>query len=542
MSLSVLLISTLISGIAFVVLVVLPWRSSPLRLLPLPPGAATLWGHEKTIFMDEPGRVYRKWIKEIGLTFRIKAAFGAPDILVVSDPEGIAHILQKRIYDYHHSAVVRPRVARLLGKGLGWVEGEEEHKRMRRITRPALTADNVKAMSPDIIEAATQVISDLVRLVQDSGSRVEVDAIDWAGKATLNVIGRVAFLHDFNQGNSEEARRILNARKSSIPAAATYFGYLTLMLLRRFPFLNNLPIPQIQRQGLAKTTIQSGVAKELVNRYQHLADESSDRENYQQDLLSRLRESASSFMDSVLFEHAVRASSEEKLSVSELYEQISTFIISGFETTTATLSFSIWELARHPDKQQRLREELSTINGDPTFNDFQNGLPYLHAVLKETLRLYPALPYMERVATKPDVIPLRQPLQLANGQVVHHVVVRPGQTVLIPIIAIHRQDSIWADADTFRPERWLEDLPPQEQLCSGWGNLLAFSDGPRSCIGIQLALFNYKTILSSWIRQIQFEDTGLEMSLKISSSLQPWVRGDRDKQGRNQVPIYLRSV
>ena len=63
-----------------------------------------------------------------------------------------------------------------------------------------------------------------------------------------------------------------------------------------------------------------------------------------------------------------------------------------------------------------------------------------------------------------------------------------SQTVLIPIIAIHRLDSVWDDADEFRPERWLEKLPPAEKLCSGWSNTLAFSDGPRNCIGSRLGM------------------------------------------------------
>ena len=76
---------------------------------------------------------------------------------MLSDPVSIAYILQKKIYDYRecippsvkpgshltcaqdHSKVVRPRVARLLGKGLGWVEGETEHKRMRRLVSPSLS-------------------------------------------------------------------------------------------------------------------------------------------------------------------------------------------------------------------------------------------------------------------------------------------------------------------------------------------------------------------------------------------------------------------
>ena len=61
-----------------------------------------------------------------------------------------------------------------------------------------------------------------------------------------------------------------------------------------------------------------------------------------------------------------------------------------------------------------------------------------------------------------------------------------AQVVLIPIIAIHRMDSVWKDADAFRPERWLGELPPSQELCSGWANGLAFSDGPRNCVGLRL--------------------------------------------------------
>jgi hypothetical protein len=78
--------------------------------------------------------------------------------IVLGDPGGIAHILQKKIYDYRawhsllkevgawrctisidHSEVVRPRIGRLMGEGLGWVEGEEEHKRMRKMMSPSLS-------------------------------------------------------------------------------------------------------------------------------------------------------------------------------------------------------------------------------------------------------------------------------------------------------------------------------------------------------------------------------------------------------------------
>ncbi|KAK0229912.1 cytochrome P450 [Armillaria nabsnona] len=500
---------------------ILPSTRSPIKYLPLPPNSSLIWGHEKIVFMTQPGQAFRTWISRFGLTFRVKAAFGARDILVLGDPTGISYLLQKKVFDYHHSPVVRPRVARLLGKGLGWVEGEEEHNRMRRLARPALTADNIKAMSSDITEAAALVTKHLVQFVQNAGQKAEVNILDWTGRATLNIVGRVAFLHDFEGGSSEEAQNILNARKKGVSAITKYVGFLTLMLLRRFHFLNYLPIAAIQGQGLAKRTIHAGVAKEIISRNQILLKDGKylDRK----DLLSRL----------------LIAAVEERMSVSELYEHISTFIVAGFESTTTTVGFSIWELARYPEKQRRLREELAAFSTEPTYNDLQNHAPYLDAVLKETLRLYPGLPYMERTATKPDVIPLYQPIRLPNGQLSRQIVIEPGQTVLIPIIAIQRQNSVWIDGDVFRPERWLEPLPPQELLCSGWGNLLAFSDGPRSCVGTKLAIFNFKVIMSSLLAHFRFEDAGVDMTLKISSSLQAWVHRDKEDPGRNELPVVL---
>ncbi|KAI0058352.1 cytochrome P450 [Artomyces pyxidatus] len=502
--------------VLFVTVFAPSWWSSVHRL-PLPAGAEWIWGHEKTVFMNQAGHAFRKWINEVGLTFRIKAAFGAPDILVIADPVGIAHILQKKIYDYPHSSVSRPRIARLLGKGLGWVEGEGEHKRMRRLVNPSLSAENIKAMSPLVAEAAMTVIESLTQFVRDEGGRVEVNAIEWTGKAALNVIGRVAFLHDFEGGNSEEARQILQTKKEGASLVAQYASFSTLMLLRRFPLLNYVPLRAIQGQAVTKTTIQSGVAHEMIKRNQGLV--SLD----EKDLLSRL----------------LSAAGPDAVSTSELYAQISTFIIAGFDSSNLTLGFVLWELARQPHIQEKLREEVTSLAREPTYEDIQSRLPYLEAVMKEAFRLYPGLPYMERTAATMDTIPLGTPVRLSNGKVVHEVDVKPGQTVIFPAIAIQRLNSVWGDGDTFRPERWLEELPSKDKLCSGWSNLLTFGDGPRNCIGWRLAVFQAKLILSALITRFRFEDTGMEMTLRVASSLQPWMRKSADEPALRQVPIIF---
>jgi cytochrome P450 len=95
---------------------------------------------------------------------------------------------------------------------------------------------------------------------------------------------------------------------------------------------------------------------------------------------------------------------------------------------------------------------------------------------------------MERIAMSDDVIPLRHPVYTKDGKEITSVPITKGQTVVVPIVAIHRLDSVWGDGDSFRPERWLQQdgLPDPDQLCAGWSNLLTFSDGPRNCIGQRL--------------------------------------------------------
>ncbi|KAI0704538.1 cytochrome P450 [Earliella scabrosa] len=501
----------------FIIAVLVAWivatafgSKSSIRLLPMPRSSHLIWGHEKEVYARQPGKTYRKWAQELGLTYRIKAALGAPDVLVLNDPGGIAHILQRRIYNYHHSMVVRPRVARLLGKGLGWVEGETEHKRMRQLVSPSLSRENVKSMSQDVRLGTLQIIDELALLIQSQSTDSTVNVVDWMAKATLNVIGRVGFLHDFDGGNSQEAQQILGGRRHSLTFVYQYVSFLSLMLFRRFPILNSLPILAVQSQSYARLAVKSGVARELLRRNTELVKSGSAAS--QQDLLSRL-----------LVAHASGAVSEE-----ELYDQISTFIIAGHETTTQVLSFSIYEISRHEDVQRRLRDELSAFKWELSFEDYASRTPYLDAVLKETLRMYPALPYMERVAMKDDIIPLREPVRLENGQVVSEIPVTAGQVVIIPIIAIHRMDSVWKDPDVFRPERWLEELPPTKTLCSGWANTLAFSDGPRNCVGRHFAIFEYKVMITYLLQRFQLRDAGMDVNLKVSSSLQAFVQGRED--------------
>lgn len=185
------------------------------------------------------------------------------------------------------------------------------------------------------------------------------------------------------------------------------------------------------------------------------------------------------------------------------------------------LQWCLLELCKQPDIQQKLREELLQFSPeDPTWDQFMNSLPYLDAVVHETLRLHPPLGETTRVvcrsarrmppltrtqAAEDDVIPLSTPVRATNGQLVDSVAVTKGQLVTVPIHMMNKSVRFWgADAKEFKPARWLAEdgIPQRAREIQGHKHLLTFVDGPRTCLGRHFALAEFKVCRSPRILRV----------------------------------------
>ena len=199
-----------------------------------------------------------------------------------------------------------------------------------------------------------------------------------------------------------------------------------------------------------------------------------------------------------------------------------------------------------------------TITGEPTYDDLMdpNHLPYFDAVCKEAMRMFPPAARNEKVVEEDDVIPLRHPIRGADGSWIKSIPVKKDQVIHIPLMRIHRDEAVFGDADVFRPTRWLvgrgdateakyctpgeHGIPPADQMCGGWSGLLTFLEGPRICVGMKLALFEYKAILTTLIRSFQFHDIGVAISMHNGTALSPRVKG-REHEGIN-LPVKLTLI
>jgi Cytochrome P450 len=158
-------------------------------------------------------------------------------------------------------------------------------------------------------------------------------------------------------------------------------------------------------------------------------------------------------------------------------------LIAGEAAAKITLTYLFWELSRRPALQSALRNELLTLAPPPIYTSPQSdgakrqmpnlqaidGLPLLHAVLQETLRLYPL-----SMAPLPRVVP-------PGGTVIDGYTI-PAETVVgTSAYCMHRNEEAWYNASEWRPERWLQEGGKGIDEGKRW--FWAFGSGGRMCLG-----------------------------------------------------------
>ncbi|KAJ7031138.1 cytochrome P450 [Mycena alexandri] len=163
-------------------------------------------------------------------------------------------------------------------------------------------------------------------------------------------------------------------------------------------------------------------------------------------------------------------------------DAIFNILIAGRDTTAATLTYSVYMLAEHPDIAERLRKEiLDTVGSSkmPTYDDLR-GMKYLRAFINETLRLYPPVPFdlraSKRATTWPTTKPGAKPLYIP-----------PNISCRYSVFLMHRRTDLWGpDALTFDPDRFLDERV-RKYLTANPFIFLPFNAGPRICLGQQFA-------------------------------------------------------
>lgn len=367
---------------------------------------------------------------------------------MVMDPTALRRILLEKVEEYPKSVVTKNLLRPAIGESLFVAEGA--HWRwQRRAAAPTFSARNIGALAP-VMTAAAEASADRIAT---AGPRA-VNVYDEMVRATFEVISDVTLSGERHFDRAAMHRAIDNY----IDVA----GRVSLFDIAGMP--GWVPRPGRVFSGNALKKMKS-VADEAIGQRRQAKQPP--------DLLD-------------LLIAGTDPETQRQMRGPEIRDNLLTFIVAGHETTALTLSWALYLLSFAPEQQERAAEEARSQLGDRAATaDDVASMPFIRAVVDEALRLYPPAGIISRTAQQADTLCGRE--------------VRPGDTVMVPIYALHRNRLIWDNPDAFDPDRFMGGAPVDRYA------YLPFGDGPRICIGAGFALQEAVIILATLLARFRFE-------------------------------------
>ncbi|KAG8218156.1 cytochrome P450 [Butyriboletus roseoflavus] len=479
-----------------------------------PPSLSFLYGVGKILLeADDPSSIYESWAQEYGSVYEAPSTLGQRRI-ILHDPKAIAHFHAKETWTYVRTPLTRKFLENGFGRGLLWADGES-HKRQRKSLTPAFSIAAIRTLTPIFYDSAHKAKAAWSTLIESSSEdSAIIDVQNWMNYVSLDTIGIAGFSHDFGalDGKHASVTEVFDALNSSSSASALNVGLI--LLAQVFPFLTDIPTPRGKLVSKLNTAMEE-ISNDLLARTRKELDIGTTGDKKEKSVIGLLIQGED-------------AESEFHLSKEEMLSQMKVLLLAGYETTSISLTWALIELSRNPDIQTKLRNELVEHSSDPTYDQLSNGLPYLDAVVHETLRIHAPIRESMRIAGEDDVIPLSEPVRTKSGQLIENLPIARGTSLAIPFSSVNLSSDIWGeDAKVFKPSRWLEGdrkngIPAKAKEVQGHRHLLTFSDGPRTCLGKNFAIAEFKAVLSVLVKNFVFEPRdGTETKIEMGRGFLP---------------------
>ncbi|XP_025721766.2 cytochrome P450 4F6-like [Callorhinus ursinus] len=181
----------------------------------------------------------------------------------------------------------------------------------------------------------------------------------------------------------------------------------------------------------------------------------------------------------------------KQLSDEDIRAEADTFMFEGHDTTASGLSWVLYNLAKHPEYQERCRQEVQELLRDREPQEIEwddlAQLPFLTMCIKESLRLHPPVTVIARRCTHDVGLP--------DGRIIPK-----GSICVISIFGIHHNPSIWPDPEVYNPFRFDPEIPQKRSPLA----FIPFSAGPRNCIGQTFAMTEMKVVLALTLLRFRF--------------------------------------
>ncbi|CAG2165938.1 unnamed protein product [Oppiella nova] len=418
-------------------------------------------------------------------------------VLIVAEPELIKHII---VTDFHvfHDRLWKPSDrSRVEALSVAGAQGDR-WRRVRAVVSPVFRSRKLSKMHALIDKLSNRMVNALDVMAKNEG---QFDAVDTSERYVTEVIVACGFGTKSSALTDLDDPYLVNARTIF---SASMFRFLCAQLIPTFlrHFLNIKSLTTAKEIDYFKNLLQHILTLRL-NSGQKYTDFMGLLINARKEWDVTLTDNDSQthyFISGDEEPSLSRQSSTEAkagnpwLSDEEIVAQGVMLVGAGFGTTASTLAFMAYELALNPSVQQKLYDEINgAIDSDGEIPyDVLTRLPYLDAVLSETLRLHTPVPQLVRVAARD--------YKLGDTG----ITIPKGMTVEVPIYAIHRSPKYYPNPDQFEPDRFLQEnkfnLIPYTYL--------PFGGGPRLCVGMRFAFLMIKVAMVMIIRKYRLSRTG----------------------------------
>lgn len=370
-------------------------------------------------------------------------------IVFVNHPEGVKQIFldQKKFAATSDVNLITEPVVGL--QSILLLEGEP-HRRMRKLMMPPFHGERMKVYGELICELTQRIFS------QFSVGETFV-TLDIMQEISLQVILEVVFgLH-----SSDRAQKL----KRLIPL---FLDIFQSPLTSAFFFFQNLQSWNSAGSPWGRFLHYRQQVDDLI--YEEIESRRTNPNSEATDILSMLM--------------AARDEEGQSLTDKELRDELITLLTAGHETTAISLAWALYWIHKDLGVYNKLLAELSTLD-DVSNSGSIMRLPYLGAVINETLRISPAIMF-----TLPRIV--REPVEILGHRL------EPGTTTLGCTYLLHHRDDIYANPKQFIPERFLsQQFSPYEYI--------PFGGGERRCIGEALAIYEMRLVLATILANYQLE-------------------------------------
>ncbi|KAJ9594225.1 hypothetical protein L9F63_014385 [Diploptera punctata] len=405
----------------------------------------------KTIYDEYKGQKY------IGIY-----SFDQPAIVVL-DNDLIKNVLVKDSQNFaDHLISMDEKLDPLGSRNLFTLKGQK-WKHMRMNLSPTFTSGKMKNMFLLVEQSALQFEKYLEKSVSRSAV---VDVKNASQKFTIDVISSCAFGIDSNSLTDPNAELTHQLKKTmqfdTIRAIKATIGIFSPQLLKIF------------RMNLFETSSYDFIRETVWDIINYREKNGVARKDFL-DTLRELRKKAENFKtDDPLY------NLEDDYYIAQAFG----FFTAGFETSATTMSFALYELALHPEIQNKLREEICQVlqkhNNQVTYEAIQD-MKYLDMVVNGNILRYPILPFLDRKCKSDYEIPE------SSGKGM--LTLPAGTGVYIPLLGIHYDPEYYPKPDMFDPERFTEENKRRRPNYT----YMPFGEGPRNCLGMRFALMQTKT-------------------------------------------------